>query len=70
MTNENELITRFLRLPEVIHLIGLSRSQIYKMIEQGTFPAPILLSRRAVAWLDRDIHQWMSLRAQRFKKAA
>lgn len=70
MTNENELTTRFLRLPEVIHLIGLSRSQIYKMIKQGTFPPPILLSRRAVAWLERGIHQWMSLRVQRSQRPA
>lgn len=70
MTSQDDVTTRFLRLPEVMHFIGLSRSQIYKMIEQGTFPPPILLSQRAVAWLERDIHQWMACRAQRLKKAA
>ncbi|EFM0226016.1 MULTISPECIES: AlpA family transcriptional regulator, partial [Enterobacteriaceae] len=29
---------RFLRLPEVMHLCGLSRSTIYELIRKGEFP--------------------------------
>lgn len=62
MTIEHALTTRLLRLPEVMHLIGLSRSQIYKMQGEGTFPLSIALSRRAVAWSDRQVREWMASR--------
>lgn len=35
---------RFMRLPEVIHVCGLSRSTIYDLISRDAFPAQI--SRR------------------------
>ena len=50
---------RMMRMAEVINRIGLSRSQIYAMIEQGDFPPLVKLSRRAArlpeAWLDAFI---------------
>ncbi|SHL89780.1 transcriptional regulator, AlpA family [Rhodanobacter sp. OK091] len=64
MSFEHALTTRFLRLPEVMCLIGLSRSQIYKMQGEGTFPRSIALSRRAVAWSDREVRQWMACRTE------
>ncbi|MFK7942359.1 MAG: helix-turn-helix transcriptional regulator [Paracoccaceae bacterium] len=45
-----------LRPAEVVERIGISRSQIYAMISEGTFPPFIKLGRRASglpeAWLD------------------
>lgn len=55
-------ITRFLRITEVMHLIGLSRSQIYKMQGEGSFPHSIGLSKRAVAWSESAIRDWMASR--------
>jgi len=40
---------RFLRLPEVIHVTGLSRSTIYDLISRSTFPAQITLGGKNVA---------------------
>jgi prophage regulatory protein len=34
---------------------GNSRSTIYLRIAQGTFPAPIQLGARAVAWPQREV---------------
>ncbi len=34
---------RFLRLPEVMHLCGLSRSTIYELIRKGEFPPQVSL---------------------------
>ena len=34
---------RFLRLPEVVSRIGLSRSSIYRQIAEKTFPKPYVL---------------------------
>lgn len=47
---------RLLRPEEVVERIGLSRSQVYAMIADGTFPPFLKVSTRAAAlpetWLD------------------
>ena len=52
--------TRFLKLPSVIEATGLSRSQVYKLIQQGEFPPPIKIGDRAVAWDERSITAWQN----------
>ena len=39
-----------LRLPDVRHKTGLSRSAIYRRIADGTFPAPVKIGARSSAW--------------------
>ena len=41
---------RFLRLSSVSDRTGLSKTTIYKKICDGSFPAQIRLSERAVGW--------------------
>ena len=53
---------RLLRRPEVERLIGLKRSKLYQMVRAGTFPAPVRLSPRAVAWKEREVLAWISSR--------
>lgn len=48
----------FLRLPAVMHLTGLGRSTIYRLMAEGQFPRPVQLASRAVAWRRPDIDQW------------
>lgn len=48
------------RIREVTQITGLSRSTIYKMIEEGRFPAPLRLGSRAVGWTDEMIDSWMN----------
>jgi prophage regulatory protein len=62
MTTNHTQPNRFIRLPEVIHLIGLSRSQIYKMQGEGAFPRSVRLSERSVAWLEIEVLHWMDQR--------
>jgi prophage regulatory protein len=56
--------TCFLRLPQVKQRTGLSRSSIYAKISLGEFPAPVLLGRRAVAWIDAEIDDWIGDRVK------
>lgn len=49
-----------LRRPEVEKRTGLSRSTIYRRIEQGTFPAPVLLGIRAVGWIEAEIDLFLA----------
>ena len=49
---------RFMRLPEVKQAVGLSRSQIYKLIQEGRFPAPIRVTANVSAWVDSEVAEW------------
>lgn len=53
-----------LRLPEVMHLTGLGRSTIYRLLAAGQFPAPVQLSVRAVGWRRTDVDHWTAERPQ------
>lgn len=53
---------RVLRLKDVIHLYGLSRSTIYRLIAQGLFPSPVRLGLAAVGWDMADLDTWYSNR--------
>ncbi|MEZ9566967.1 AlpA family transcriptional regulator [Vibrio artabrorum] len=53
---------KFLRLNDVIAATGLSRSTIYKFMDDEVFPKTIPLGGRAVAWLESEIEEWMEQR--------
>jgi len=53
---------RFIRLPEVMHLCGLSRSTIYALISREAFPRQISLGGKNVAWAHSEIAAWMAAR--------
>jgi prophage regulatory protein len=52
----------FARLQTVIQVTGLSRSTIYRMVASGTFPAPVQVGLRAVAWRWADLDRWIESR--------
>ncbi len=50
-----------LRLPEVKRRTGMSRSLIYRMIQEGTFPRNIpICGSRTVAWSSESINHWVN----------
>lgn len=46
---------RYLRLPEVLHRIPVSKSTWWAGIRKGIFPKPVKLTPRTSAWLESDI---------------
>ena len=48
------------RLPQVKARTGLSRSEIYRRIAMGDFPAPVKLGQRASAWSTAEIDAWIA----------
>jgi prophage regulatory protein len=52
----------FLRLPSVMRMTGLGRSTIYRLVAEKSFPCPVRLGPRAVAWRRSDLDQWSSAR--------
>ena len=53
---------RLLRLPEVLHLCGISRWALYEMVSRGAFPQPVQIGARSVGWRQRDIREWIETR--------
>ncbi len=53
---------KLIRLPRVMDLTGLGKSSVYFGVKARTFPAPVRLSARAVAWRESDIDRWISER--------
>ena len=59
-----EAAIKFIRLPVVIERTGYRRTSIYEKIADGTFPRPVQLGPRAVAWLSSEIDNWMQERVE------
>lgn len=56
------MVERYIRRKEVEKLTGLSRSTIYDKMSKGTFPRPIKLTGKAVAWPESALSDWLSNR--------
>jgi prophage regulatory protein len=61
-------VPHLLRLPAVRAKVGLCRSSIYDRVAKGTFPKPINLGSRAVAWASTDVDRWISERIEASKQ--
>jgi prophage regulatory protein len=48
----------FLRLPDVKAVTGLSKSSLYALIRERSFPSPVRLGARSVAWVRSEVRQW------------
>jgi predicted DNA-binding transcriptional regulator AlpA len=48
------------RLPEVMRRTGMSRSTIYRRIEQRRFPTQISMDGNIAAWRESDLADWLA----------
>lgn len=48
----------YLNLEAVAGAVALSEAQIQKLVREGAFPKPRLLSSRRVGWLVREVEEW------------
>lgn len=53
---------RMIRLGEVLHRTGLSRSTLYRLRADGTFPDRVRLSTRSVGWVESQVDAWIAAR--------
>lgn len=59
MSQDTVKNNKVLLLDDVKKLTGFSRSTIYRLIADGTFPKQFKRSERLVAWLESDIQTWL-----------
>ncbi len=52
---------RIMRLKEVIHVCGISRSTVYLWMSQGRFPLSRRIGGGSVGWNSEEIEQWVNL---------
>ena len=55
---------KLIKRKDVERLTTLSRSTIYDKMSKGTFPRPVKLGERAVAWRESDVVAWLERRPQ------
>jgi prophage regulatory protein len=53
-----------LTIEEVAVRTRLSKPTIYKLIRQGDFPRQLRLCANKVAWLEREVEEWVAARAE------
>lgn len=51
-----------IRLPVVRRLTTLSVSQIYRRMDENTFPRRVLLGPKTAVWLESEILEWVAKR--------
>lgn len=51
---------RIIRLKTVLERTGLSRSTLYRKIDQGTFPKQIRIAARCAGWRESAVNAWLS----------
>jgi prophage regulatory protein len=59
-----------LRRPAVEARTGLSRSSLYRMIQEKSFPSPIRIGARAVGWESSIVDQWIQDRISESREAS
>jgi prophage regulatory protein len=51
---------RIVRIHAVLDRTGLSRSTIYRIIQEGTFPKSVKLDGRARGWRESELNRWIA----------
>lgn len=59
MHEKAHLSEGFLRLPQVLSLIPVSRSTWWKGVSEGRFPKPVKLSERVTVWRASDVREYI-----------
>lgn len=55
----NRSTRRALRASKVLEKTGISRTHLYRLIQQGEFPPPSKLSERVSVWDEAAIDNWL-----------
>ena len=65
-----EKLRKLFRIRELENVVGIKQTKIYKGITEGTFPEPIRIGVKVVAWDSEEIDEWIEKQIQNTKKIA
>ena len=51
---------RIIRLKTVLESTGLSRTTLYRKIDEGTFPRQVRISVHGAGWYESAINRWIA----------
>jgi len=55
-------VRKFIRMPQVLEMTGLSRGTLYRYIREKSFPQPRQLGPRLLGWYLDEIEEWQATR--------
>lgn len=58
---------RLIRMPEVLSKTGFKKSWIYLLISNNSFPKPIKMGARAIAFVEAEIDEWVEDRINEYR---
>ena len=53
---------KLIKMPVVMNRVAMSRTNLFIKVKEGTFPAPISLGARAIAWVEEEVDEWVAAR--------
>jgi prophage regulatory protein len=53
---------RFIRPGEVVRMLGVSRTTLWRMVRSGLFPRPVEITERNRGYVLEDVEAWMQAR--------
>ncbi|WP_294313317.1 AlpA family transcriptional regulator [uncultured Sphingomonas sp.] len=56
---QSETPDRILRISTVLDRTGLTRSTMYRKMQNGTFPKNVQISTRCAGWRESAINAWL-----------
>ncbi len=56
---------QLLRVKDVERELGISRTTIWRLVKAGTFPPPLRITSKAIAWRRSDIEAWQEQLAEK-----
>lgn len=53
---------RYIRLGQVLAMVPMSASTVWRKVREGSFPTPVKLSERITAWSFEEVADWCGKR--------
>ena len=53
---------RYIRIKELVEILGICRSTIYRLVNLNKFPKQIKLSERTAVWRLSEVNEWVNER--------
>ena len=60
---EGRWAVQFIRPRQVLEMIGVSRTTLWRMVQAGTFPRPVRITERNCGFVLDNVEAWMKARA-------